>query len=568
MKNSNLVFFSVIFFGLLGGTAVSAFYWFWFSNEKSIVIEPVLFELRSVEQAQLKALVDVNVNTFSNFDELSKQIKMGYDLLDELRLKGVDDPKAPTIIANDIFKYSALLEERMELIERFKSSLAIVRNSERFFPETVSSLLLGISRQEESATFKGDVELLAAKLKEYMLTPDDGRKVRMLSKLDELSDHLNAFPQIEGAKQDFFGHYRLLVERHPQKNELFSTIFNSKISQPLDNILINLNIHDRNNNNKNKNIFMFILCGYILIMMLLMFVVGKLLKPDTTKELLVMKERLRRYARELKRLRELKDGEVKADTGDNFNELKQMSATIEHEINTPLGYLKSNVEMLSMTFDQIKECINLLDPKSKNESIISEMKNSGLINDIPEVFGDVFGGVSHIQNVLGSIKSFTSKPIGDRSAIDIHNVLDNVVRMTHRDMDKNIEIERDFSAVDPVFNGYPSQVTQLFINLMNNAYDAIEESDEYTGNIKILTKNISRTQISIAISDNGAGMTNEIKGRVFQAFYTTKEPGKGTGLGMSVVQNIVNHHKAKIKVSSEVAKGTVIQVIFPKESKI
>ena len=140
--------------------------------------------------------------------------------------------------------------------------------------------------------------------------------------------------------------------------------------------------------------------------------------------------------------------------------------------------------------------------------------------------------------------------------------------MTHRNLDKNVEIERDFSAVDPVFYGYPSEVAQLFINLMNNAYDAIEESDEYTGNIKILTKNITPTQISIAISDNGVGMKNEIKDRVFQAFYTTKEPGKGTGLGMSVVQNIVNHHKAKIKVSSEVNKGTFIQVVFPKESKI
>lgn len=567
MKNNNLVFFSVIFFGFLGGVAVSVLYWFWFSDEKNVVIEPVLFELRSVEKAQLKALVDVNINIFSNFDELSKQITVGHELLDELRIKGVDNPKAPTVIVNDIFKYSALFEEQMEFIERFKSSLAIVRNSERFFPEAVSALLLDISRQEESAELKGDIDFLVTKLKEYMSAPDDGRKVRMLSKLDEVSDKLNAFPQMDGSKQDFIGHYKLLVERHPKKNEIFTDIFNNKISQPLDNILINLNSYNRNKNNNNKNIFTIILSSYIFLMILMMSLVGKLSKPDTTKDFLMMKERLSRYARELKRLRALK-GDVKVDSGSNFNELKQMSATVEHEINTPLGYLKSNIEMLSMTFDKVKECTELLDSTSNNESVILELKSSDLINDIPEVFSDIFSGVSHIQNVLGSIKSFTSKPVGDRSALDVHNVLDNVVRMTHRSIDKNVEVERDFSAIDPVFYGYPSEIAQLFINLMNNAYDAIEESDEYTGDIKIITKNITPTQISVVISDNGIGMKSEIKERIFQAFYTTKEPGKGTGLGMSVVQNIVNHHKAKIKVSSEEKRGTVIQVVFPKEPKI
>lgn len=568
MKNNNVVFFSVVFFGLAGGVAVSVLYWFWFSNEKNIVIEPILFELRSVEQAQLKALVNVNVNVFSNFDELSKQVSIGQDLLDDLRVEGVDNPNAPATIVNDIFKYSALFEERMELVERFKSSLSIVRNSERFFPEAASTILLEISRQEESVVLKSSIDFLISKLKEYMLAPDDGRKVRMLSKLDEVSDQLSVFPQMDGAKQDFVGHYRLLVERHPKKSEIFNTIFNSKISQPLDNILINLNAYNRNNKSENKNIFTMVLCGYVFFMMLMMFVVGKLLKPNSGKDILVMKERLSRYARELKRLRDFKGGEAKVDSTNKFNELKKMSATIEHEINTPLGYLKSNIEMLSMTFDKVKECTDLLDSASNNQSVISELKSSELISDAPEIFSDIFSGVSHIQNVLGSIKSFTSKPVGNRSALDIHNILENVVRMTHRKTDKNIEVERDFSAVDPVFYGYPSEVAQLFINLMNNAYDAIEEGDEYTGNIKIATKNITPTQISIAISDNGIGMKSDVKDRVFQAFYTTKEPGKGTGLGMSVVQNIVHHHKAKIKVSSEINKGTFIQVVFPKEFKI
>ncbi|NJL23815.1 MAG: hypothetical protein HC902_00605 [Calothrix sp. SM1_5_4] len=142
--------------------------------------------------------------------------------------------------------------------------------------------------------------------------------------------------------------------------------------------------------------------------------------------------------------------------------------------------------------------------------------------------------------------------------MDIHEGLENTLRLLTGELKNRIKVVRNFGSL-PKINCYPSQLNQVFMNVLSNAAQAIEEE----GEIHITTKKLDGDKIEIGIRDTGKGMNKTTLEKIFDPFFTTKGLGSGTGLGLSISYGVVQKHGGEILVSSEPGKGTEFKIVLP-----
>ncbi|MCI5059025.1 MAG: ATP-binding protein [Flavobacteriales bacterium] len=193
--------------------------------------------------------------------------------------------------------------------------------------------------------------------------------------------------------------------------------------------------------------------------------------------------------------------------------------------------------------------------------IINWIENNLTTEKMVEEIGDAS---KRIADLIGSIKSYTHMDQTlDKQKVDLHKGIQNTLRMLqHKSQKQNISLELDFDPDLPEIAGFPGELNQVFTNLIDNAYDAMENEASKQLNIKTFRENGS---VHIHIKDSGPGIPEEVQTKIFDPFFTTKDVGKGTGLGLDIVKKIVEQHKGRIEfVTSE--KGTEFQLILPVSS--
>ncbi len=278
---------------------------------------------------------------------------------------------------------------------------------------------------------------------------------------------------------------------------------------------------------------------------------------------------------EMAKLREnLRQSEMQLMQAEKMSSLGQMVAGVAHEVNTPLGYVKSNLQLL---LDAQKELQSILALYQKlKEQILhgSSTAVAKLLNDIEEqsetatLHAEVekmclnsLDGIERIQDLVASLKNFSRLDEAAFKQIDLNENIESTLKIAaHLIREKGIKVEKDFGTL-PEIPAYPAQLNQVFLNLLTNAVQAITHDK---GKIKISTRKEGE-QVVVKVSDNGTGIQPEHLNKIFEPFFTTKEVGKGTGLGLSIVYKIIEKHGGKISVDSTVGKGSTFTVILPIE---
>jgi two-component system NtrC family sensor kinase len=212
----------------------------------------------------------------------------------------------------------------------------------------------------------------------------------------------------------------------------------------------------------------------------------------------------------------------------------QLSAGVAHEINNPLGTILLFADVMYNETDND-------DPTRKDlEMIINE--------------------ATRCKNIVSSLLNFARQQKVMAQATDVNELMEQVIiEVTHQPTFDGIEIKRELYAELPMIQADPEQLNQVFVNLLNNAAEAIDGN----GIITISTQPVDNQWVEIKISDTGTGIPEEYLDKLFIPFFTTKPPGKGTGLGLSIVYGIVKMHRGQIFVQSEVGKGTTITISLP-----
>ncbi|MBD1904955.1 HAMP domain-containing histidine kinase [Trichocoleus sp. FACHB-6] len=200
---------------------------------------------------------------------------------------------------------------------------------------------------------------------------------------------------------------------------------------------------------------------------------------------------------------------------------------------------------------------------------------------MPKILGSMKMGSDRIREIVLSLRNFSRLDEAEMKAVDIHQGIDNTLlilqnRLKARVSYPAIEVVKEYGNL-PHVECYPGQLNQVFMNILNNAIDALEALeglDEPEANlpafprlnsqIRISTEVRDKNHVTIKIQDNGSGMTEQIKARLFDPFFTTKPVGKGTGLGLSIsYQIVVDKHGGVLKCFSEPAKGTEFLIAIP-----
>lgn len=244
--------------------------------------------------------------------------------------------------------------------------------------------------------------------------------------------------------------------------------------------------------------------------------------------------------------------------------LGQLTAGIAHEINNPINFVHTSLGPLKRDWRDIKQLIQrLLDLGSKmgfdseQQNILQESHFEMLDEEITELIDGMLEGANRTIEIVAGLRSFSRVGTNEFIHVDIHPYIDSTLLLLKNKTKHRIEIIRNFGEL-PTLECQPDKMSQVFMNLLNNAIQAIPE----TGRIEIQTQQ-ERGFIKILIKDSGIGIPPEIQSKMFDPFFTTKSQDEGTGLGLAITKEIIDAHQGKIEVSSKPGEGTVFRIYLP-----
>ena len=228
-----------------------------------------------------------------------------------------------------------------------------------------------------------------------------------------------------------------------------------------------------------------------------------------------------------------------------------LAAGVAHEINNPLAAVLTNLHMAVECVPTLK-----LDPISEKDR-----------TELDEELRDALEASERLRDIVRDLKIFSRTPETSMGPVDMQRILDSSLRMAWNELKHRARIVRDFQPV-PMVHGDESRLGQVFLNLIVNAVQAMEEGHADKNRITLSTRLDARGRIEVEVRDTGSGMSQEILSHLFTPFYTTKPVGVGTGLGLSICNRIVQALGGEIIVESEVGKGTSFHVFLPPSDSI
>jgi len=283
-------------------------------------------------------------------------------------------------------------------------------------------------------------------------------------------------------------------------------------------------------------------------------------------------------------LDKLQQAQILLTQSEKMSSLGVLLAGVAHELNNPINFIMGNIKLAE---EYITKLINHLAlyqhtfPKASDD-IFDDAEDNDiefLVKDLPKLLGSLQLGSDRIQEISSSLRSFARNDSTAKTVVNVHDGLDSTLLMLHHRLKAKperptINIVKEYGEI-PLIKCYPGALNQVFMNLLANAIDALDDYnaerhmtfeglEAHHNQITIRTRLLGEDLLEIAIADNGPGMSNNVKEKLFQAFVTTKPIGKGTGLGLSISKGIIEQkHGGVLKCHSELGQGTEFSIQIP-----
>jgi two-component system, NtrC family, sensor kinase len=282
-----------------------------------------------------------------------------------------------------------------------------------------------------------------------------------------------------------------------------------------------------------------------------------------------------------KSLRELQHTQAQLVQAEKMSSLGQLVAGVAHEINNPVNFIYGNLRYVKDYTQCLLNLVHLYqqfydNPVLDIQEYIKEIELDFLLNDLPKILSSMKVGAERISEIVLSLRNFSRLDEAEKKRVDIHQGLDStllILQSRFKDSvdHPGIKVVKNYGDL-PLVDCYPGQLNQVFMNIISNAIDALDNYDSRRAIAEIhanpnkitITTEVIETNCVIRIADNGSGITETVKERLFDPFFTTKPVGKGTGLGLSIsYQIVVEKHGGTLRCISEPGQGTEFWIEIP-----
>jgi PAS domain S-box-containing protein len=288
-------------------------------------------------------------------------------------------------------------------------------------------------------------------------------------------------------------------------------------------------------------------------------------------------ERLQKSVDLEQALANLQETQLQMVQNEKMSALGNLVAGVAHEINNPVGFIAGNLNEAQNAIQDLVDHLNLYRDRAPEAEITDHAEEIDLdyiLKDLPQMIDSMKIGCERIKTISTSLRTFSRADQNHAVQVNLHEGIDSTImilkhRLKANEFHPEIQVVREYGDL-PKVECYAGQLNQVFMNILANAIDALEESNQGRNYEEIHNQITIKTEVSldrwviIRIQDNGKGMTEEVKQKIFEHLFTTKGMGKGTGLGLAIAQQIiVEKHRGSIEVNSTLGVGTEFIIILP-----
>jgi PAS domain S-box-containing protein len=274
-------------------------------------------------------------------------------------------------------------------------------------------------------------------------------------------------------------------------------------------------------------------------------------------------------ARQEELIGQLEETQMQLLQSEKMASIGQLAAGVAHEINNPIGFVNSNLSTLQEYVDgmlRLLAAYERIEDTLVNEALqdITHLKQEidigYLRGDIGNLLAESLDGLQRVRRIVKDLKDFSHVGELEQQSANLESGLDSTLNVVWNEIKYKADVVKEYGGI-PEVNCIASQLNQVFMNLLINAVQAIEEHGRIT-----LRTGHDEKNVWVEVEDTGKGIRPEQLGKIFDPFFTTKSVGMGTGLGLSLSYGIVKKHNGRIEVKSELGKGTCFRVLLPRTS--